>query len=104
MAKNDAPDIYYIMYKDIIVFDHFNNTMQLIALSERYGEEETAETVQASEASRAVDDAELGALMKAVHKDHVKPYDFHPIGDQRSTRHDEEHKATIRQRIHRGMR
>ena len=43
MAKNDAPDIYYIMYKDIIVFDHFNNTMQLIALSERYGEEETAD-------------------------------------------------------------
>ena len=30
MEKNDAPDIYYIMYKNIIVFDHFNNTMQLI--------------------------------------------------------------------------
>ena len=27
MEKNDAPDIYYIMYKYIIVFDHFNNTM-----------------------------------------------------------------------------
>lgn len=34
MEKNDAPDIYYIMYKDIIVFDHFNNTMELIALQE----------------------------------------------------------------------
>ncbi len=33
MEKNDAPDIYYIMYKDIIVFDHFNNTMQLITRS-----------------------------------------------------------------------
>ncbi len=34
MEKNDAPDIYYIMYKDIIVFDHFNNTMELIALEQ----------------------------------------------------------------------
>ena len=34
MEKNDAPDIYYIMYKDIIVFDHFNNTMELITLGE----------------------------------------------------------------------
>ena len=34
MEKNDAPDIYYIMYKDIIVFDHFNNTMELIVLNE----------------------------------------------------------------------
>ena len=34
MEKNDAPDIYYIMYKDIIVFDHYNNTMELIALQE----------------------------------------------------------------------
>ena len=34
MAKNDAPDIYYILYRDLIVFDHFNNTMTFITLAE----------------------------------------------------------------------
>ena len=31
-AKNDAPDILYILYKYIIMFDHFNNTMVLVEL------------------------------------------------------------------------
>ena len=31
--KNDAPDILYIMYRDIIVFDHFNNTLTIVSLS-----------------------------------------------------------------------
>ena len=104
MAKNDAPDIYYIMYKDIIVFDHFNNTMQLIALSEQYGEEGTADDDQASEANRAVGNAELDALMKAVNKANVKPYDFHPVGETTSTLTDEEHKANIRKCIQHCMR
>lgn len=104
MAKNDAPDIYYIMYKDIIVFDHFNNTMQLIALSERYGEEGTADDDQASETNRAVGNAELDALMKAVNKANVKPYDFHPVGETTSTLTDEEHKANIRKCIQHCMR
>lgn len=104
MAKNDAPDIYYIMYKDIIVFDHFNNTMQLIALSEQYGEEGTADDDQASAANRAVGNAELDALMKAVNKANVKPYDFHPVGETTSTLTDEEHKANIRKCIQHCMR
>lgn len=83
MEKNDAPDIYYIMYKNIIVFDHFNNTMQLITLGE---------------------EAELDALMKAINKANVKPYDFHPVGDTTSTLTDEEHKANIRRCIQHCLR
>ena len=83
MEKNDAPDIYYIMYKNIIVFDHFNNTMQLITLGE---------------------EAELDALMKAINKANVKPYDFHPVGDTTSTLTDEEHKANIRRCIQQCLR
>ena len=83
MEKNDAPDIYYIMYKDIIVFDHFNNTMQLITLGE---------------------EAELDALMKAINKANVKPYDFHPVGETASTLTDEEHKAKIRRCIQHCLR
>lgn len=83
MEKNDAPDIYYIMYKNIIVFDHFNNTMQLITLGA---------------------EAELDALMKAINKANVKPYDFHPVGETASTLTDEEHKANIRRCIHHCLR
>lgn len=83
MEKNDAPDIYYIMYKNIIVFDHFNNAMQLITLGE---------------------EAELDALMKAINKANVKPYDFHPVGETTSTLTDEEHKANIRRCIQHCLR
>ena len=83
MEKNDAPAIYYIMYKNIIVFDHFNNTMQLITLGE---------------------EAELDALMKAINKANVKPYDFHPVGETASTLTDEEHKANIRRCIQHCLR
>lgn len=83
MEKNDAPDIYYIMYKNIIVFDHFNNTMQLITLGE---------------------EAALDALMKAINKANVKPYDFHPVGETTSTLTDEEHKANIRRCIQHCLR
>ena len=83
MEKNDAPDIFYIMYKNIIVFDHFNNTMQLITLGE---------------------EAELDALMKAINKANVKPYDFHPVGETTSTLTDEEHKANIRRCIQHCLR
>ena len=31
-AKNDAPDLLYILYKVVIVFDHFNNTIKLVSL------------------------------------------------------------------------
>ena len=83
MEKNDAPDIYYILYKDIIVFDHFNNTMELISLG---------------------DEAELDELMKSVNKSNVKPYDFHPVGDTYSTLTDEEHKANVRKCIQHCLR
>lgn len=79
MEKNDAPDIIYILFKDIIVFDHFNNTMTLITLSEQPN-----------------DTSELDQLMRAINKANVKPYDFHPVGDTTSTLTDEQHKANIR--------
>ena len=84
MEKNDAPDIYYIMYKDIIVFDHYNNTMELIALNDAEG---------------SAGEAELDALLKAINKANVKPYDFHPVGDTTSTLTDEQHKENVRKCI-----
>ena len=89
MEKNDAPDIYYIMYKDIIVFDHYNNTMELIALSDAEG---------------SAGEAELDALLKAINKANVKPYDFHPVGDTTSTLIDEQHKENVRKCIQHCLR
>lgn len=81
--KNDAPDIYYIMYRDIIVFDHFNNKLQLITLGEE----------------QALDD-----LVMKMNRANVNPYEFHPVGETTSTLTDEEHKANIRQCIKHCMR
>ena len=89
MEKNDAPDIYYIMYKDIIVFDHYNNTMELITLGDRDG---------------SAGEAELDALLKAINKANVKPYDFHPVGDTTSTLTDEQHKENVRKCIQHCLR
>lgn len=77
-AKNDAPDLLYILYKVVIVFDHFNNTLKIISLE---GE------------------SELNAVMKAMNKANVKAYDFHPVGDVRSTLTDDEHRENIRRGI-----
>ena len=40
--KNDAPDMLYILYKDVVVFDHFSNTLTIIELMSE-GEEEDLE-------------------------------------------------------------
>ena len=77
-AKNDAPDLLYILYKVVIVFDHFNNTLKIVSLD---GE------------------TKLDEVMRAMNKANVKAYDFHPVGDVRSTLTDEEHKANIRRGI-----
>jgi len=77
-AKNDAPDLLYILYKVVIVFDHFNNTLKIVSID---GE------------------AEVDNIFRAMNKANVKAYDFHPVGDVRSTLTDEEHKANIRRGI-----
>ena len=115
MEKNDAPDIYYIMYKDIIVFDHFNNTMELIVLNETDAdaEDRQADNKQKNAEGEKQEDSslftlhsslEMDNLLKAVNKVNVKPYDFHPVGDTTSTLTDEEHKANIRRCIQHCLR
>ena len=77
-AKNDAPDLLYILYKVVIVFDHFNNTLKIVSLD---GEKK------------------LDEVMRAMNKANVKAYDFHPVGDVRSTLTDDEHRENIRRGI-----
>ena len=77
-AKNDAPDLLYILYKVVIVFDHFNNTLKVVSLD---GEDK------------------IDTVMKAMNKANVKAYDFHPVGDVHSTLTDDEHRENIRRGI-----
>ncbi len=76
--KNDAPDMYYILYRDIIVFDHHNNLLKVVTL----GTEDNIDKV-----------------LLAMNKGSVPTYDFHPVGETTSTLTDEEHKANIRKGI-----
>ena len=84
--RNDAPDMLYILYKVVIVFDHHNNQLKIVTLSENG------------------DDAEIANIFKAMNKATVQAYDFHPVGDVQSTLTDEEHKANIRRGIQHCLR
>ena len=76
--KNDAPDVLYILYKVVIVFDHHNNMLKVVTLG---------------------DASDVDSILKAMNKANVQAYDFHPVGDVRSTLTDDEHKENIRKGI-----
>ena len=80
-AKNDAPDMLYILYKDIVVFDHFSNSLTIIELMSD-GEQE-----------------DLDQLERDLTNRDVKPFDFQAIGDTYSTLTDDEHRENIRRGI-----
>ena len=132
--KNDAPDMLYILYKVVIVFDHFNNKLKVVEITDptpnpsptREGNgnaqqlsaltsEGNGNAQQLSASTRegngnaqqlpAPQGEGLGVgsvidtILKAMNRANVPTYDFHPVGDVRSTLTDEEHRANIRRGI-----
>ena len=91
MEKNDAPDMYYILYRDIIVFDHFNNKLTIVTISD-----ELEDTVKSEQ--------HIDRILIQMNKGNVKPYGFHPVGEVTSPLTDEEHKANIRRGIQHCLR
>ena len=87
-AKNDAPDVLYILYKVVIEFDHHNNMLKVVELTE---DTEAAENA-------------ISFVLKAMNKANVQAYDFHPVGDVRSTLTDDEHRDNIRRGIQHCLR
>ena len=81
--KNDAPDVLYILYKVVIVFDHHNNLLKVVTLG---------------------DEQDIDDILKAMNKASVKAYDFHPVGDVVSTLTDDEHRENIRRGIRHCLR
>ena len=86
--KNDAPDILYIMYRDIIVFDHYSSKMSLVTM---YADDGTQEGTAGND--------ELDKLERDINRLTVREYDFKAVGDYISTLTDEEHRANIRRGI-----
>lgn len=79
---NDAPDMLYVMYRDLIVFDHYSNRIRLVTLV-REGDSVTAG----------------GKVLTDIEQQLCRPgqcYDFHTEGPVFSTLSDEAHRANIR--------
>lgn len=88
---DDAPDLYYIMFRDVIVFDHFNNTMTIV-------------TLVADGATSGSGDAAIDGMLKKMHGGSGRDYGFRAVGETVSTLTDEEHKANIRRGINHCLR
>ncbi len=83
--RNDAPDILYILYKVVVVFDHHNNMLKVVEITDPTG-------------------SVIPDILKAMNRTNVQAYHFHPVGDVTSTLTDEEHKANIRRGIQHCLR
>lgn len=82
---NDAPDMLYVMYRDLIVFDHYSNRIRLVTLV-REGESV----------------ASGGKVLTDIEQQLRRPgqcYDFHTEGPVFSTLTDEAHRANIRRYV-----
>ena len=75
--RNDAPDVYYLLYRDVIVLDHFNNVMTIVELTS--GDEPCG----------------IDEIERALHRNDVRPYRFKAVGPVTSPLTDEQHKANI---------
>ena len=84
--KNDAPEILYILYKYLIVFNDFKSEMVLVEFQGN-GEPSHIEEIE-----------------KAVNNRNYTTYAFRAVGETTSTLTDEEHKANIRKGIAHCMR
>ncbi|MDR2775220.1 MAG: anthranilate synthase component I family protein, partial [Tannerella sp.] len=80
-AENDAPDMLYILYKYILVFDHFKNELTLIEL------------LAADETNH------LQEIETLIENRNYASYNFHTIGNESSTITDDEYKGMVRKGI-----
>lgn len=87
-GNNDAPDICYQLFRDVIVFDHFDGKMTLVTLAED-GEDVSGR---------------MDRLMLKLARGNVNVYPFSRVGGVTSPLTDAQHKANIRRGIAHCMR
>jgi anthranilate synthase component 1 len=79
--ENDAPDILYILYRYVLVFDHFNNELTLVEL------------LQEHETSR------LQEIETIIGNRNFASYNFRTEGKETSSITDDEYKAMVRRGV-----
>ena len=79
--KNDAPDMLYILYKYLIVFNDFTSELTLVEMQDGDGPDHIEE------------------VEKAINNRNYTTYGFRAAGPVTSTLTDEEHRANIRKGI-----
>lgn len=84
--ENDAPDILYILYKYVLVFDHFKNRLTLVEL--------LAEGEQPS----------LQEIKSLISDRNFASYNFETDGPETSPITDEEYRAAVRQGVRHCLR
>ena len=87
LEKNDAPDMLYILFQDIIVFDHFNNRLSIVTLT-----------------ADGDDHGRLDEVLHLMAKGNVSDYGFKPVGDVQSPLTDQEHIENIKKGIRHCLR
>lgn len=87
-GNNDAPDICYQLFRDVIVFDHFDGKMTLVTLAED-GEDVSGR---------------MDRLMLKLARGNVNVYPFSRVGGVTSPLTDAQHKDNIRRGIVHCMR
>ncbi len=85
-ATNDAPDMLYLLYRYLIVFNHFKNELTLIELIQE-GEED-----------------HLCELESVLNNRNFASYDFYTTGEESSPITDEEYRTMVREGIRHCMR
>jgi len=83
---SDAPDVCYILYRFLLVFDHFRNELTLIEL------------LGDGESSR------LDEIEAMIENRNFASYDFRATGERTSSITDEEYKAMVREGIRHCLR
>ncbi|MDR1098186.1 MAG: anthranilate synthase component I family protein [Tannerella sp.] len=85
-ADADAPDMYYILYRYVLVFDHFNNELTLVELCAE-GEP-----------------GHLDEIETLIENRNYASYDFRTAGERTSSITDDEYKAMVREGIRHCLR
>jgi anthranilate synthase component 1 len=78
---SDAPDILYLLYKYVIVFDHFKNRLTIIELMQE-GEK-----------------SQIDRMETLIENRNFPSYNFAAVGECTSTITDEEYRAMVRQGV-----
>lgn len=83
---NDAPDMLYIIYKYVLVFDHMSNQLTIV------------------EMLKENEKPNLSSIEDALANRNFATYNFNKVGDIESPITDEEHKANVRKGIQHCLR